>query len=368
MVFTNFSRRIQGLLLLIFACSLLSPATFRRAEPSPTAARYIGTIKNDTVWKDTDGNEIWCNGGHMIKQGDTFYWVGYETRPRTGFRNVKMYSSTNLADWKFENNILRQEGPLSILGWAGRPGLLYNRSTDKYVLIIEADSRQWERHKVGFTQCDTINGDYKFVRYVYPEPNRSTGDQSVYQDGKKGYLVCTLDKIIDGKRYLNQSLAIFKLTPDFLDIEEKIYEGFDNVNGDPAVYPRNQTSREASHIIKVNGIYSWFSSGLEGWNSSQTKYATSTSLSGPWSGLKVLATEPFSRNSFNTQHDFIIPVVGSEATTYVYIGDRYSQHHGRGVGRNVFLPLTWENDIPKLKWYPTWRIDIAKGSYEPLQK
>ncbi|UCG49906.1 MAG: family 43 glycosylhydrolase [Phycisphaerales bacterium] len=347
--------------LPVLAGTLLSLPLACEAEPSPTAAKYVGTIQNDTIWRDTHGKEIWCNGGHMIREGETFYWAGYETRPRTGFKSVRLYSSGNLADWEFENDILRPEGPFSILGWAGRPGLLHNRATKKYVLIIEADSRQWERHKVGFAESDAINGDYRFVRFVYPEPNRSTGDQSVYQEGQDGYLVCTLDKLIDGKRYLNQSLAIFRLTPDFLDIADKVYEGFDNVNGDRSVYPRHHTGREASHIIKVNSLYYWFSSGLEGWNSTQTKYATSASLAGPWSALKVLATDPISTDSLNTQHDFVIAVTGNEATTYVYVGDRYSQHHGRGIGRNIFLPLAWKDGEPMLKWHKTWRIDAATG-------
>jgi hypothetical protein len=325
-----------------------------------------GVIHNDTVWHDTAGQEIWCNGGHLIREGDRFYWVGYETRPRTGFRNIKLYSSTNLADWTFENDILRGQGPLSILGWAGRPGLLHNRATKNYVILFEADSPQWERHKVGFARCDTIDGGYELVRYVYPEGNRSSGDQSVYQEQEDAYLICTLDKRIDGKRYLNQSLAIFKLTPDYLDIEKKVFEGFDNVNGNPSVFPRHHTSREASHLIKVNGVYYWFSSGLNGWNSSETKYATAPSLAGPWSDLKVLATEPKSPDSFNTQHDFVIPIVGTQATLYLYVGDRYSQHHGRGVGRNIFLPLVWEDGVPKLKWYADWKIDIKSGRWESV--
>jgi len=193
-------------------CSYRPP---RRAELSSTEGKHVGTIQNNTIWKDTDGNEIWCNGGHMIRQDDTFYWVGYKTKPRMGFRSIKLYSSTNLADWKFENNILRPEGPFSILGW----------------------------------------------------------------------------------------------------------------------------------------------------NSTQTKYATSTSLSGPWSELKVLLTDPISNDSFNTQHDFVIPIVGTEARTYVYAGDRYSQHHGKGVGRNVFLPMCWEDGEPVLKWRKTWTIDIATGRH-----
>ena len=141
---------LHGLALLSpFLLCLYATGEVEKAELLPTHKKYVGTIRNDTVWKDTCGNEIWCNGGHMIREGNTFYWVGYETKSRTGFRNIKLYSSTNLADWKFENNILRREGPLSILGWAGRPGLLHNRATKKFIVIIEADSRQWERHKVG---------------------------------------------------------------------------------------------------------------------------------------------------------------------------------------------------------------------------
>lgn len=341
--------QVVALLIFVFGCSL--------AAPSVEGA----VICNDTLWRDTDGEEIWCNGGHMIREGDRFYWVGYETRPRTGFRNITLYSSSNLADWKFENNILRNEGPLSILGWAGRPSLLCNQTAKKYVVVFEADSQRWERHKVGFACCDVIAGDYEFVRYVYPEGNRSTGDQSVYQEDGDAYLVCTLDKLIEGKRYLNQSLAIFKLTPDYLDVGKKVYEGFDNVSGNTSRYPRDHTSREASHIIKVNGAYYWFSSALLGWQSSQTMYATAPSLAGPWSELKVLATEPASPNSFNTQHDFVIPIIGSATTTHMYVGDRYSQHHGKGVGRNVFLPLGWRDDEPILKWYKLWKIDTATG-------
>jgi len=364
----------MGLLLVItgFDGAPTPCAADRAQPPAPLGGRAViavetpGVVRNDAVWRDTDGAEIWCNGRHMIRQGDTFYWVGYETRPGIGFRSIKLYSSTNLADWRFENNILTPRGPLSVLGRAGRPGLLHDRARGRYVVVFEADGRDWERHKVGFAACNRINGDYELVRWVYPEDRRSTGDQSVYQEGDNGYLVCTLDKLIDGRRYMNQSLAIFKLTADMLDIETKVYEGFDNLNGDPSVYPRDHTSREAAHIIKRGGVYYWFSSGLVGWNSSRTMYATATSLAGPWSKLKALATEPAGGDSFNTQHDFIIPVTGRHGTVWLYVGDRYSQHHGRGLGRTVMLPVVWKDDTPALQWYSVWRIDVAAGEFEAV--
>jgi hypothetical protein len=248
------------------------------------------------------------------------------------------------------------------LGWAGRPGLLHCPATGKYVVIFEADCPQrWERHKVGFAVADRVDGRYELANLESPEKTRSTGDQSVYQEDGKGYLVATMDKDLGGKKQLNQSLAIFELSKDFLRLERKLFEGFENVVDPTETWVRDPSSREASHLIKVGDAYYWFSSGLVGWNSSATMYATATNLRGPWSELTLLRTEPASRDSFNTQHDFILPVVGSETTAYVYVGDRYSQWTQRGPGRNIFLPLVWENRIPRLRWRATWSLDVATG-------
>ncbi|MCY2951187.1 MAG: family 43 glycosylhydrolase [Planctomycetota bacterium] len=323
-----------------------------------------GVIHNDTVWRDTAGNEIWCNGGHMIREGNLFYWVGYETGPGHWPWKINLYSSRNLADWKFENTVIRMEGKFADMGWAGRPALLHCKATGKYIIVFEADSpRQWKRHKVGFAVCDRIDGKYEWGNAQSPEGTRSTGDQSVYQEGDKAYLLATMDKDIGDRKYLNQSLAIFELSKDFLRVERRVFEGFDNVNGNTKVVPRDHSSREASHIVKNGDVYYWLSSGLVGWNSSSTMYSTARNLAGPWSDLRFLRTDPSSEDSYNTQHDFVIPVVGSEVTTYVYVGDRYSQWTKRGSGRSIFLPLVWENGELLLRWHKDWKIDMSTGRF-----
>jgi len=342
-------------ILLLLQAGLLVPTSSSAGD---------GVIHNDTIWHDTAGNEIWSNGGHIVHEGDLFYWVGYDTGPGRWPWRINLYSSRNLADWKFENTVIRMEGKFASLGWAGRPGLLHCPATGKYVIILEADSpQQWKRHKVGFAVCDRIAGPYQLANTQSPEGTRSTGDQSVFQEGDKAYLLATMDKDIAGKKYLNQSLAIFELADDFLRLKSKVFEGFDNVNGDTHIVPRDHSSREASHIVKAGDTYYWFSSGLVGWNSSATMYATARKLSGPWSDLKLLRTEPASADSFNTQHDFVISVAGSEAATYVYAGDRYSQWTKRGPGRNIFLPLVWEEGQPLLRWQENWRIDTVTGRF-----
>lgn len=84
------------------------------------------------------------------------------------------------------------------------------------------------------------------------------------------------------------------------------------------------------------------------------------------SDLKILRTDPPTNDSYNTQHDFVIPVVGSETTTYVYAGDRYSQWTRRGSGRNIFLPLVWENCEPQLRWYKDWKLDVQRGRFSSI--
>lgn len=50
----------------------------------------------------------------------------------------------------------------------------------------------------------------------------------------------------------------------------------------------------------------------------------------------------------------MVPVDGTEVTASVYVGDRNRQWTQRGPGRNVCLPLVWENSEPVLRWHKDW--------------
>ena len=344
------ARVVSGVLVLGTAC--VPPQAGAGAGSRRVPSMEGAMIENGKVWLDTRGDEIWCNGGHMIEEGGTFYWVGYETAPGRPW-SIKLYSSENLRDWTFRNNIIEKKGDFAAFGWAGRPGLLHNRKTGRYVVIFEAQTGDWFRHKVGFASCDSVDGEYKLEGCEYPEPDRSTGDQSVYQEGDDAYLLTVLDS--PGlKEPLNVSMAIYKLTEDHLRVENKLFEGFDWTK-------EGQRGNEASHVVKVGETYYWFMSGLRGWNSTPTAYTTAKSLAGPWEPLRILRTDPPSDDSFNTQHDFIVSIRGTETTTYLYAGDRYSQWHGKGAGRNIFLPIVFEDGEPSLKWGDSWWIDPASG-------
>ena len=96
-------------------------------------------IVNDVFWKDTSGKNIYSQGGGVFKFGDTFYWYGvhykgaetYAESPNkrnsdTSFVSITCYSSKDLVNWKFENDVLTQKSPGWInAGWVGRMGVAY---------------------------------------------------------------------------------------------------------------------------------------------------------------------------------------------------------------------------------------------------
>jgi hypothetical protein len=91
---------------------------YRSNKPSSpvSAANALATghlIQPGEIWPDDRGRHIQAHGGGIIKLGDTFYWFG-EDRTRDnerGRRYVSCYSSKNLADWTFRNQVLRLADP-----------------------------------------------------------------------------------------------------------------------------------------------------------------------------------------------------------------------------------------------------------------
>jgi hypothetical protein len=76
---------------------------------------------------------------------------------------------------------------------------------------------------------------------------------------------------------------------------------------------------------------------------------------------------PQSANTFDTQNLLILPVAGSRSTTYVYIGDRWTDMGGSsGIGQNEFFPVVFDNDHdgwPTILGQANWSIDVKAGTW-----
>jgi hypothetical protein len=78
----------------------------------------------------------------------------------------------------------------------------------------------------------------------------------------------------------------------------------------------------------------WLQLAATGWNPNQAQYASASAVAGPWSSLANICDS----TTFDTQSTYVIPVVGSETTTYIYAGDRW-QDPDLVSSKYIWLPL-----------------------------
>jgi len=322
-------------------------------------------IQNDVFWKDTSGNILYSQSGTILKVGDTYYWwgnkyrnaIGYAgdpTAPRGGggggFEAVTCYSSTDLVHWKFENDVFVPGTiPGSTAGaWFGRMGVVYNANTKKYVLIMEYIPRDANNYgQELFATSSTPTGNFTFdhiQKTLTNVVNKSPGDQTVFMDDDgKAYIVLSSSHGRD-----HQYVAPLRAA-DFLNIE-------------PATEIFKGPGREGNCMFKYNGRYYYCSSNLHGWNASPTYVISATNILGPYGPETVMAnTEP--DFSHVTQTGFFITVHGTQQTTIIFAGDRWSNFGGNGIGYNDWCPLSFNGATPVFNSLNQWDFNATTGNW-----
>ncbi|SDS30011.1 Ricin-type beta-trefoil lectin domain-like [Paenibacillaceae bacterium GAS479] len=353
------SQRIIPRKLLTAMLALALVLTTFGFAPSVKAAP--AAIVNNTNWFDTDGNQIWAQGGWVMQEGNTFYWYGVDYSVANQ-KKVNLYTSTDMATWDYQGNVVDFSGFVDASGgysgndWLGRPVVAYNSVNNNYVMIIEWNNSVGTIRK-GLTYLTSSSPTGPFIfNNNDPLPTGNTvGDLgSIFKDTNgKTYISMTVD--YPGT---NGSLRIAELAPDYLSVAS-------TVKTIGATYP----NKEASTLIKVGSTYWMFASATNGWGSSQTYCMSATSLSGTWSAQNVCATNPATTNSYDTQTDQILPIQGSSGTLYVYLGDRWNNMSGgsTGVGRNQWHPVSFgPNGNPNINGNGSWSIDTVAGTWSPI--
>lgn len=316
-------------------------------------------IKNDTFWKDTSGNPMYSQGGGILKVEDTYYWYGvkyngavtYAANPTkknsdTSFNSVTCYSSKDLVNWKFENDILTAADISSVSpNWIGRLGVAYNKNTNKYVLISQYGGSAGEGEL--FATCDTPNGKFVYNKIQTQLPgivNGATGDQVIFTD-------------TDGKAYLICSSSNGRANLYVAPLRESDYLAVEN-----ATRISGGSGREGNCMFKYNGEYYFCSSDLHGWNASHCYYIKASNIMGPYSSEAVM---PGTDNDFChvSQTGFFVNVTGTSETTVLFCGDRWSDFAGNGIGYNQWCPLSFNGGTPNFNSVSEFNLDAAAGTW-----
>ena len=303
------------------------------------AAPVCAQIVPGTVFNDTDGHAIEAHGGGMIKVGATYYWIGEnKSQNSAAFYANSCYSSDDLEHWKFVGNPLsvQASGDLGPNRIVERPKILFNKATGLYVMYMHVDSSDYKEAKVGVATSKTVCGQYEYKGSFQPLGFQSR-DLGLYQESDGTAYLLSEDRV--------NGLRIERLTKDYLGVERSV-----------AVLP----DMEAPALVKVGPLYYMFSSYLSGWKANDNQYATATSLAGPWSAMKPFA--PVGSLTYGSQTAYVLPVQGSQATTYIYMGDIWKPKDFPHSAY-VWLPLTIAGSSVSMPWVGPWSIDVRSGRW-----
>jgi hypothetical protein len=316
------------------------------ALPGGTAHAAPVTVANGTQFTDTSGAVVHAHGGGVLKVGGFYYWFGENRNTDNTFRAVSAYRSTDLRTWEFRGNVLTQTSA-SELGSAKieRPKVIFNASTGQYVMWMHKENgADYAEARAAVAVSSTVDGPYTYLGSFRPLGHMSR-DITVFRDD-------------DGTAYMisaareNADLHVYRLSTDYRSIASLVH----------ILWPNNW--REAPAMFKRNGVYFLLTSGATGWTPNQQRYATATSVAGTWSALQNIGDG----TAFGSQTAYVLPVQGSQATSYLYLGDRWAGAWGGRVNESqyVWLPLQFPSSTTmSMSWTPQVTIDAATGTVQP---
>ena len=301
-------------------------------------------MKNGTIWKDVDGNNIQAHGGMILEHNGIWYWYGEnkdaENAPgelQVNVIGISCYSSKDLMNWKYEGLVIESdkenpESPLYHEKVCERPKVIYCEKTGKFVLWLHLDKKDYTYAGVGIAVSDSPTGSFKLIDAK--QPNRlDSRDMTIFKDD-------------DGKAYLfhstnwNRTMGISNLTDDYADLD-----GF-------YVYSMPEQLREAPAVCKHNGTYYMVTSGCTGWNPNAALYSTSAHIQGDWILIDNPCIGENYRKTFNGQSTYIFEYKGRK---YLML-DHWLPNDLKNSGYS-FLPIAFDDDgVMTVTWTDEFRV------------
>ena len=337
--------------------------------PGPTdgcsgpVATFSGALATGITFVDTSGAAVNAHGGGIIEEGGVFYLHGeffLSTTTNNDFNGFSMYSSADLATWKYEGIILPQQpsGELGPARKGERPHIIKCPSTGEFVMYAHAASEDYQTDKeVVYATSPTVNGKYTFQGSLLNSAGliAAHSDMSAYADSTGAYV-------------LTESGHVYTLASDCHSWLSD--QTFSAVNGDSG-------GSESPTVFKAGSTYYWIGSYKTGWRANNNFYSTAPAVTGPWTyqGFVAPVTDPTNdisdQRTWLTQSTWVQPVTGCSGTTYVYWGDHWygnqdttapGQHNN--LATYVFQPFIFTGTkIGLPTYFPSWTLDVGEGTW-----
>lgn len=304
------------------------------AQKRTTEAIYSGT-----PWFDQNGKVVSAHGANILKDKGTYYLFGeFKGDGSNAFNGFSCYSSNDLYNWKFERMALplQKTGKLGPNRVGERPKVMQCPKTGEYIMFMHADTLTYKDQFVGYATSKKITGPYEFKGPVLFNNNPiRKWDMGTFQDD-------------DGAGYiLIHGGEIYKLSEDYKSVVKQINE--------------NMTAGfESPTMLKKDGVYFLMGSHLTSWERNDNYYYTAPSINGPWTARGLFAPE--GSLTWNSQCTFVLPIKGTNDTTYMYMGDRWSFPKQNAAATYVWQPLSISKTSLNMPvYYNAWQIDVKTG-------
>jgi hypothetical protein len=356
--------------LAMIVCFSIAATLSSMNATSVKAAGVTSTITNfdasghQITRYDTDGNAIDAHDGMIALYGSTYYLYG--TSYNCGFTwlaagapfcGFKVYTSTDMVHWTDRGFLF----DASTTTWQTRcngssygcfrPHVIYNASTNQYVLWINSYDNASGYHV--FTSTSPL-GPFSEVA----EPTLAVqGTGKAVNNGDFGLFVDS-----DGTAYIVYTSIANQAS---LYVEQLNASYTSGTGNNTRV---GQSGVESPDIFKYNNTYYLvYGPSCPYCNNAKTEYSTATSLPGTWS-----APTTINANSCAGQASFVALLPTPDGTTYMYASDLWNKGaHNEALANYFWTPLTFNSDgsIQPFTCTNSFQITLTTGqagSQNPL--
>ncbi|CAK4031328.1 Arabinanase levansucrase invertase [Lecanosticta acicola] len=337
-------------------------------NPSPSytsPSSHITFTNTQRFLFDTLGNQIDAYGSKVNFFNGSYYLYGNSFSTTGVAFGIKSYSSNNLKDWTYEGFLFdpySENSPCEASGGCGRPHIVYNPTSEQYILWANAGS---PGYVVAASKSPT--GPFVFskgIALIDPQfDGLQPADFTVESYGEKAYLVFSALSFVDPRAGsvwppIFQTLHVSALTPDFLNTTRTSYpvrsQAFDLIDEEaesPDLFYRPENQMWYISASNTCGYC----------NGSIGLLYRSQSITGPWDRQII------SGYSCNGQVEGVLPLEdGRGGRTYVWHSTSVPGGPRVGFGGHIFQPLRFRADgsVEELDCSAGARFDVqfTKGN------
>lgn len=346
------------------------------------AFRYH-SIRPGKIWLDTEGNPIHAHMPRLFFEDGIYYWYGLDKSRTTANMEfwhwgVRYYRSTDLYNWENLGSLIppdlsTPDAVLSPKNMLDRPHILRNPATGKYVCWFDGCGSQ----RATVLVADRFTGPYRVVQPSFAPLGMPFGDfdLAISEEGR-GY--CYFNRP-------HKELICAELNHDFTGVSGVFSTHFPQISPPYVREAPAHFQRGSKHYLLTSGTTSFYPNPSEA--------AVADSWHGPFRVLGDPHCGDESRTSFHSQISQVFKVPG-KSDLYIALADRwlpdemdvsykhtemlfnswfnpeYTPHQADLEGgieatlakdisraRFVWLPLSFDGDMPRIEWRAEWRIE-----------